>query len=360
MPERSELDIRRGAAEVHREAVAELPRVSQARRTAMLTLPPDRETHRKLVKEVEALRLLEAGGAIVSTGTIPLRVVYWNVQRFHHFDACCALIRKTAPDILLLGELDIGMARTDQRHCLRDAATTLGVNYVFGTEFLELGLGDERERLRYAASHNESGFHGNGILSRLRLESPALIRLETDGDWFDGGHGERRVGGRCAVAASIAVGARRIVFVSAHLESHSGPALRAEQMRRLFDAVDQVAPGQPVVIGGDLNTSTFTRTTTAQRLDVEAAIREDPRRIIEPERYEPLFEIARARGYEWEAANAIGPTERVPAGETAILGHIDWLLVRGLRVQDPEIISAVDDRGHLISDHEMIVATIGR
>ena len=192
MPERSELDIRRGAAEVHREAVAELPRVSQARRTAMLTLPPDRETHRKLVKEVEALRLLEAGGAIVSTGTIPLRVVYWNVQQFHHFDACCALIRKTAPDILLLGELDIGMARTDQRHCLRDAATTLGANYVFGTEFLELGLGDERERLRYAGSHNESGFHGNGILSRLRLESPALIRLETDGDWFDGGHGERQ------------------------------------------------------------------------------------------------------------------------------------------------------------------------
>lgn len=324
----------------------------------MLTLPPDRETHRKLAEEVEALRLLEAGGAIAGTQTGPLRVAYWNVQRFHHFDACCAVIRKMAPDILLLGELDIGMARTDQRHCLREAAAALGANYLFGTEFLELGLGDQEERRRYAGNRNDSGFHGNGILSRLRLESPALIRLETDGDWFDGEHGERRVGGRCAVAASVAMRAARIVFVSAHLESHSGPELRAEQMRRLFDAVDQFAPGQPVMIGGDLNTSTFTRTTTARKLLAEAAVREDPSRLVEPERYEPLFEIARARGYEWKAANAPGPTERAPAGQTAFLGHIDWFLVRGLRAFESAIVPATDEQGNIISDHEMIMTTV--
>ncbi len=311
-----------------------------------------------LVGEVRALRVLETGGGAAGTRNGPLRVACWNVQQFHHFDACCALIRRMAPDILLLGEIDIGMARTEQRHCLRDAAAALASNYVFGTEFLELGLGDEKERLRYAGSRNDSGFHGNGILSPLRLESPALVRLETDGDWFDGGHGERRVGGRCAVAASIAMGQRRVVLVSVHIESHSGPALRAEQMRRLFDAIDQIAPGQPVVIGGDLNTSTFTRTTTAQKLDVEAAVREDPRRVVEPERYEPLFEIARARGYEWQAANAIGPTERVPVEETAILGHIDWFLVRGLRVSKSTIVPAIDEQGNVISDHEMIMTTV--
>ena len=324
----------------------------------MLTLPPDRETHRKLLEEVAALRLLEAGGAIAGTRSGPLRVAYWNVQRFHHFDACCAVIRKMAPDVLLLGEIDIGMARTDQRHCLREAAAALAANYVFGTEFLELGLGDEEERRRYAGCRNDSGFHGNGILSRLPLESPALIRLETDGDWFDGGHGERRVGGRCAVAASISMGTERIVFVSVHLESHSGPPLRAEQMRRLFDAVDQFAPGQPVVIGGDLNTSTFTRTTTARKPDVEAAVREDPRRLVEPERHEPLFEVARARGYEWKAANAFGPTERAAAGKSAILAHIDWFLVRGLRVFDSVIVPAIDEWGNIISDHEMIMTTV--
>src|SRR5882672_10575154 len=91
----------------------------------MLTLPRDRETHRKLAGEVQALRVLETKGGAVSTRTGPLRVAYWNVQRFHHFEACCALIRRVAPDILLLGEIDIGMARTEQRHCLRDAAAAL-------------------------------------------------------------------------------------------------------------------------------------------------------------------------------------------------------------------------------------------
>jgi endonuclease/exonuclease/phosphatase family metal-dependent hydrolase len=358
MPETSNVKIKTGAAEVYRETVAELPRVSHATRAAMLTLPPDRVTHRKLLEEVEALRLLEAGGGVADARPGPLRIAYWNVQRFHHFDACCAVIRKMAPDVLLLGEIDIGMARTEQRHCLREAAAALGANYVFGTEFLELGLGDEEERRRHAGSRNDSGFHGNGILSGLRLESPALIRLEMDGDWFDGGHGERRVGGRCAVAASIATGAGHIVFVSAHLESHSGPALRAEQMRRLFDAVDQLAPGQPVVIGGDLNTSTLTRTAAGRKLDAQAAVREDPSRLVEPERYEPLFEIAHGRGYEWKAANALGPTERAPAEQSAILGHIDWFLVRGLRVFDSVIVPAIDEQGNIISDHEMIMTTV--
>ncbi|HUL09374.1 MAG TPA: endonuclease/exonuclease/phosphatase family protein [Candidatus Acidoferrum sp.] len=350
--------VKEGSATVYRETVADLPRASQAARAAMLALPPTRESHRKLAEEVASLRLVETGGAITGSQHGPLRVAYWNVQRFHHFDACSALIRRIIPDVLLLGEIDIGMARTEQRHCLREAAAALRQNYIFGVEFLELGLGDEEEQRRYAGQQNDVGYHGNGMLSPLPLESPALIRIETDGDWFDGGHGERRVGGRCAVAAFIKRGAQRILMVSAHLESHSDPALRAEQMRRLFDAIDRVAPGQPVVIGGDLNTSTLARTTTGQKLVREAAFREDPRRFVEPERYEPLFALAQARGYQWKAANAAGPTEREPAGEAAILGHIDWFLARDLRVVEPEIIPAVDERGNMISDHEMIALTI--
>src|SRR5262249_11006571 len=160
-------------------------------------------------------------------------------------DACCDLMRNATLDVVMLGELDIGMARTGQRHCLRDAAAALDACYVFGAEFLELGLGDAEERQRYAGSSNVSGLHGNRILSHLALENPALIRLETDGDWFDGRHGERRIGGRCAVAASVGVGRSKMLFVSVHLESHSGPELRAEQMRRLFDAIDRIAPASP-------------------------------------------------------------------------------------------------------------------
>src|SRR5262249_17369709 len=172
----------------------------------MLALPPTRETHRDLIVQTEALQLVETGGEATAAKEGPLRVAYWNAQRFHHFDACCDLMRNATLDVVMLGELDIGMARTGQRHCLRDSAAALDACYVFGAEFLELGLGDAEERQRYAGSSNVSGLHGNGILSHLALENPALIRLETDGDWFDGRHGERRIGGRCAVAASVGVG----------------------------------------------------------------------------------------------------------------------------------------------------------
>ena len=72
------------------------------------------------------------------------------------------------------------------------------MGYAFGVEFLELDLGDAREREWHAGQSNQLGLHGAAILSPHPLGRPALIRLESDGDWFDGRHGERRVGGRIA------------------------------------------------------------------------------------------------------------------------------------------------------------------
>lgn len=328
----------------------------------MIDLPATAENHRRLMGKVAALRLLEAGAGSRPSGHETrghLRVAYWNAERFRRFDACCSLIRQAAPDVVLLGEVDIGMARTSQRHGLKDAAAALRGDYVFGTEFLELGLGDADERQQFSGLTNDAGLHGNGILSFLPLESPALIRLETDGDWFDGRHGERRVGGRCAVAAFVQVGAMRVLLVSVHLESHSGPQMRAEQMRRLFDAIDQLAPNQPVAIGGDLNTSTLTRVTTEQRFNLAPLLRDDPERLLRPQRYEPLFQLARDRGYDWQDANADGPTERRADVESATLGRIDWFLIRGLRPMSTTIIPALDECGQIISDHDMIAVTVG-
>ena len=126
-------------------------------------------------------------------------------------------------------------------------------------------------------------------------------------------------------------------------------------MRRLFDAVDAIAPTGPVVIGGDLNTSTLTHGET---FDLAAALRDDPDRLVRPERYEPVFDLARVRGYAWSDANAAGPTERSAAADPSPLAHIDWFLVRGLRASAPAIVPAVDPSGTMISDHEMIVVTL--
>ena len=78
--------------------------------------------------------------------------------------------------------------------------------------------------------------HGGAILSAHHLKRPALIRLESDGAWFDGKNGERRVGGRMAVVATVALAGVDVTMAAVHLESRSDPEQRAAQMRVLLEA----------------------------------------------------------------------------------------------------------------------------
>ncbi len=118
----------------------------------------------------------------------------------------------------------------------------------------------------------------------------------------------------------------------------AAPATAAAQR-----TVDAIAPTGPVVIGGDLNTAT---------------LRGDADCLVGRERHEPLFDLAKARGYAWTDANADGPTERPVEAAPPPIAHIDWFLVRGLRASEPAIVPAVDAQGTMISDHEMIVVTL--
>ncbi len=225
-------------------------------------------------------------------------------------------------------------------------------------EFLELGLGDARERTWHAGEVNEAGLHGAAILGRCALERPAVIRLETTGDWFDGRHGERRIGGRIAVVATVLIDRAPVTLVSVHFESHGDPAQRAAQISRLIEAIDSYAPGQPVLIGGDLNTSTIRR-DWARGTGVKPVLPAE--RVLDPVPYEPLFEVAAAQGYDWRACNALGvPTQRTRKDGTPTppLGKIDWFLSRDLMVSDPATVPAVDARGEAISDHEVLLVTI--
>jgi endonuclease/exonuclease/phosphatase family metal-dependent hydrolase len=342
---------------IHGASVAALPRVSPEARAAMCALAPTRDTYRRLLGEVEGLALVETGGAPArAEPPARIRIGYWNIERFARFEPALDLIRAEGFDVLLLGEVDIGMARSGQRHALREAAALLGMSYAFGAEFLELGLGDETERRLFAGEENEAGWHGNAILSALPLRAPALIRLEEDGDWFDGRHGERRVGGRSAISAMIDLASGPVSIASVHLESHGGPELRAEHMGRLFAAMEQRSPGGRAAIGGDLNTSTLTRTATDQEFDRAALLAEDQGRFLRPEAREPLFSAARQHGYGWEDANAQGPTERT--ADMATAGRIDWFLIRGLAASSPSTIPAVDPAGLIIADHDAIAVTL--
>ena len=57
----------------------------------------------------------------------------------------------------------------------------------------------------------------------IRSSGPALVRLSADGAWFDGDHGERRVGGRIALLATLRIDGRPVTLADVHFESHSDP-----------------------------------------------------------------------------------------------------------------------------------------
>lgn len=289
------------------------------------------------------------------------RVVFWNAERLKYPTASAALLAAANADVILLCEVDVGMARSGNRHTVADLATQLATGYAFGTEFVELGLGDARERAWHAGEHNRCGLHGGAILSRYGLLHPAMVRLETSGRWFDGRFGERRVGGRIALMAELPIAGTPVLFVAAHYESHSDQADRLELTRTLLDAVDTWSPGRPALIAGDFNTNTFSLADKARPAVVAAALTVEPDRLVAPMRHEPMFDLLRQRGYDWQSCNVPNaPTQRTrPDGTPAPpFGKIDWLFARGLRCTDPAIIAAVAADGVAISDHEALAVTV--
>jgi endonuclease/exonuclease/phosphatase family metal-dependent hydrolase len=288
----------------------------------------------------------------------PGGIAFWNAERGKFLDASAKLLRGLDAAAYLLCELDLGMARSGQAHTARELAQRLGAGYAFGVEFLELGLGDAFERSWHAGEINEAGLHGAAILSAFPLERPALIRLESHGRWFDGANGERRVGGRIALVATLRIGGRPVTLVDVHFESHSDLPGRAAQMERLLDAIDAYAEGQAVLIGGDFNTSTLSRGWA--RGSGEKPVLPEARRL-DPVPFEPLFEVAASRGYDWRACNTPGvPTQRTRPDGTPPppLGRLDWFFSHGLQVFEPQTVPAVDEAGVAISDHEALVVTV--
>jgi endonuclease/exonuclease/phosphatase family metal-dependent hydrolase len=343
------------------QTVAHLTPVSLDERQAILAGPVDNTNHRAHFDRLPALRQIEIGGAPPRRSAVdgPARVVFWNTERLRHIDAITATLKSLAPDVALLCEIDRGMARTQNTDRMVDIAQRLGQSYLYAVEFVELGLGDRYEQRDHAGEHNEQGFHGAGLVSEVSLNRPFLIRLEDTGKWFDGAFEERRVGSTIAIGASVIVAGKPVLMVNAHLESHADPAMRGHDMENLLRRIDLFAPGAPVILGGDFNTST---TGVEERRNREAWLQqlvEQPDRLTSPEPYEPLFAAATAHGYQWQTANIMGqPTQRFPVGSPRPNHKLDWFFTRGLICTDAALIPAVQPNGEPSSDHECLAVTV--
>lgn len=322
-----------------------LPRVTETQRKQIAAAPRSAGAHRALLAGVPAMSALETGGA-APLARLPgaFTVAAWNVERCLFPEASAALLAPHAPAIVLLSEMDSGMARTGQRNTTADMASALGMAYAYGVEFFELGLGGSTERQFCKDNFNARGWHGNAILSSAPFERLALMRLDEDGHWFTpaaGSSEQPRLGGRMAVTAIVPGADGQFCVVSTHLESNAGAEYRHAQFSRLLDLIDDFAPGLPVLIGGDLNTGNH----------------------VPPDydwRAETLFDLAHGRGYHWDLT-----PEGVTTGPSLITPHqtramkLDWFCARGLTGGDPRLLEVRDTQGTALSDHKCILCRVG-
>jgi endonuclease/exonuclease/phosphatase family metal-dependent hydrolase len=278
-----------------------------------------------------------------------LRVAAFNAERGTHFEPIVELFRDVGADVLLLSEVDWGMARSGNRHVARDFADALALNYAFGVEFVELTKGDEREA--QVEGDNTQSLHGNAILSRWPLQNARTIRLPRKYEWNEG-H-QARLGGRMALVAEVRTAAGPLTLASTHLENRTTPEGRQAQMQAVLEALGTAAAA---VIAGDLNTSTIHPDDPGQLFAIPDMLRADPQRLVRPQPYEPLFADVRVAGFLTDEANEADVSTSVPLGieDPAFWLKLDWIFVRGPRIAGaPRTIRAVRDERR-ISDHDLV------
>ncbi|QQA44997.1 endonuclease [Pelagovum pacificum] len=322
-----------------------LPEVTPAERDRLLSAPRTAEAHRALLAEVPAMRMVQTGGTPTAT-MLPATptVVAWNLERCIFPEDSAAHLSGHMPDIVLLSEMDHGMARTKQRHTTAAMADATGMAYAYGVEFYEMDLGGPTERPYCDDDFNAIGWHGNAILSKVPFSRVTMIRLDDHGHWFSAEAGadpeQPRLGGRMALAAVVETAGGPLCVVSTHLESNAGSEHRGQQVEILLDGIDAFAPGLPVLIGGDLNTGNH----------------------VPPDydwRAEALFPLAEARGYSWDFT-VDGPTTRASliSPHTERVMKLDWFAGRGLVALDRAILSSISAEGMPLSDHDAVLCKV--
>jgi endonuclease/exonuclease/phosphatase family metal-dependent hydrolase len=327
--------------------VTDLPPISQADRDRILAAPGTANAHRALLADMPAMNAVQVGGSASGvTLSAQFTVAAWNVERCLFPEDTAAHLSTVAPDIVLLSEVDHGMARTGQRHTTADMAAQLGMTYAFGVEFYELDLGGATERAFCSDDFNALGWHGNAILSRVAFDGTALIRLDDHGHWFaremaNVDQDQPRLGGRMAILAIIPTPNGPLCVASTHLESNANAAHRHTQMQGLLDAIDAFAPDMPVLFGGDLNTGNH----------------------LPPQfdwRDETLFSLAQDRGYTWDftaPGNTTRPSLITPHPDRVM--KLDWLAARGLKNLDSGIVASTMPDGKPLSDHDYVWCKAG-
>jgi endonuclease/exonuclease/phosphatase family metal-dependent hydrolase len=324
-----------------------------------------------------------------------VRATAWNIERGKRLAGIKRALSEhpvlRASDVLLLTELDYGMARTGNIDVAREIARSLGMNYAFAPCYLALNKGSGVEA--DVAGENLQALHGNALLSRYPLRRVHAISLPNGKDKMAGK--EKRLGQQRAVVADVEHPAGMFRAVSLHLDAHSTQRHRYRQMRLVLDHLERLEePRLPTLIGGDWNTSTYnSRRALYSILGYARRVAMGVENVVKnhypyPERWfeRKLFRELERRGYLYRELNALGVcTLHYDVGDAtvntnmgdwipqwcfwfinwALKKHegrcslkLDWFAGKGI-VRDsdtqPLVIGDLRDADGVLSDHDPIV-----
>lgn len=324
-----------------RSQVAALDVPSHEERQSITQLDKTMAAHDAKLVAMECMTRVETGGQAASTTPLafPFNVTAWNLERCLFPEESAAKMLAEKPAVALLTEMDNGMARTAQKNMTAEVARHMGMEYAYGVEFIELGLGSEIEHSFCTDDFNEKGFHGNALMSTVPMQRIFVQRLAGERLWFFNGGDQPRLGERNAIGAVIETVDGPFLAVSVHLESASPAAYREKQVAQLIDALEAEFGDMPMLIGGDLNTGNHAEG------DFEA---------------EGLFRVAAERGFTRHS----GALDQMTTRPSLITRwpdramKLDWFLSRGLDITESRIISSLDDNQRPLSDHDLIVCRV--
>ena len=384
------------ASELYPKIRSEVERVMNAVVVEDLAVPGGSDSVRKPAREqgrniqVESYALPNGQA---SAPKDPIRILAWNLERGIRFDGILDALKNheqlKGKDVLLLTELDYGMARSGNRFVARELASALKMNYAFAPVYIPLqkGSGVESDM----AGENTTSIHGVAMFSRYPMKNVHAVPLPNGKDKMWGK--EKRIGYLRALFADIEHPAGEFWAVTVHLDAHCSRAHRQMQMRIILDHLDTLRP-LPVIIGGDWNTTGFNaQSSTRAIMGYFRRVAMGPKNVAlnhlpHPERYfdKPLFDQLESRGYHFRDLNNIGTgtlhydvasiekntnlRDWVPewcfpfifwaAGRVGgkVSVRLDWFAGRGIEIAEgtqPQTIGNLTDaEGFPLSDHDAI------
>jgi endonuclease/exonuclease/phosphatase family metal-dependent hydrolase len=246
-------------------------------------------------------------------GGSDVRALAWNLERGIRLEGIVDALKNNErlnnKDVLLLTELDYGMARSGNRFVAQEIARVLKLNYAFAPVYIPLqkGSGVEAEM----AGENTVSIHGVAMMSSWPLKNVHAVPLPNGKDKMWGK--EKRLGYLRSIVADIDHPAGTFRAVTVHLDAHSSRAHRHRQIKIILDHLDTL-PLLPTIIGGDWNTTTYNAQNATRailgyfRRVVMGVKNVADNHLPHPDRYfeRRTFGELESRGFDYRSLNEMG------------------------------------------------------